>query len=161
MQSVYKKDDFFDSLSSNVHNNALQSQNGRTRYSEQIKIDTEVISIFHGYHIWWTMFNSFADLSCRRLAILQGTAVVEGAVALAAVDVVDAVEVVIMEEEEGMAILDEGGDVACRVALCRWKLMFIMVENKCLGSLPLKNSNYMKRLYFILVVPLLHVCFTE
>ena len=46
---------------------------------------------------------------------------VVGAVALAVVDVP---EVVIMEEEEGMAIMDEGGDVACPVALCRWQLMF-------------------------------------
>ena len=46
---------------------------------------------------------------------------VVGAVALAVVDVL---EVVIMEEEEGMATLDEGGDAACQVALCRWQLMF-------------------------------------
>lgn len=39
-QPVYNKDDFFDTISSNSFNN---EQNGRTRYSEQIKIDTEVI----------------------------------------------------------------------------------------------------------------------
>lgn len=37
--------------------------------------------------------------------------------------VVDVPEVVIMEEE-GMAIMDEGGDVACPVAICSWQLMF-------------------------------------
>lgn len=68
LQPVYNKDDFFDSLSSNMHGNA--SQNGRTRYSEQIKIDTEVIPIFRRSHIWGTMFNSFADLWYRRLVIL-------------------------------------------------------------------------------------------
>ena len=49
LQPVYNKDDFFDSLSSNMHGNA--SQNGRTRYSEQIKIDTEVISLVLRFHI--------------------------------------------------------------------------------------------------------------
>lgn len=39
-QPVYNKDDFFDTISSNSFNN---EQNGRTRYSEQVKIDTEVI----------------------------------------------------------------------------------------------------------------------
>lgn len=68
LQPIYNKDDFFDSLSSNVHDNA--PQNGRTRYSEQIKIDTEVCSIFHGSFIWETIFNSCADLWCRHLVIL-------------------------------------------------------------------------------------------
>ncbi|TKY69420.1 decapping 5 [Spatholobus suberectus] len=47
VKPVYNKDDFFDSLSSNVHDNALQ--NGRTRYSEQIKIDTETFGDFVRY----------------------------------------------------------------------------------------------------------------
>ncbi|KAK7309989.1 hypothetical protein RJT34_07166 [Clitoria ternatea] len=44
VKAVYNKDDFFDSLSSNVHDSS--SQNGRTRYSEQIKIDTETFGDF-------------------------------------------------------------------------------------------------------------------
>ncbi|XP_027360098.1 protein decapping 5 isoform X2 [Abrus precatorius] len=44
VKPIYNKDDFFDSLSSNVHDSA--SQNGRTRYSEQIKIDTETFGDF-------------------------------------------------------------------------------------------------------------------
>lgn len=43
-QTVYNKDDFFDSLSCNALDH--DPQNGRIRYSEQIKIDTEVMSLF-------------------------------------------------------------------------------------------------------------------
>lgn len=39
-QTVYNKDDFFDTLSCNTGDH--DSQNGRTRFSEQLKIDAEV-----------------------------------------------------------------------------------------------------------------------
>ncbi|KAF5444463.1 hypothetical protein F2P56_033593 [Juglans regia] len=45
--SVYKKDDFFDSLSCNSLNHELQ--NGRSRFSEQMKIDTETFGDFTRY----------------------------------------------------------------------------------------------------------------
>lgn len=44
LQSVYNKDDFFDSLSCNALDNG--QNNGRTRYSEQMKLDTEVFPIY-------------------------------------------------------------------------------------------------------------------
>jgi hypothetical protein len=40
LQPVYNKDDFFDTISCNARD--LESQNGRTRFSEQMKLDTEV-----------------------------------------------------------------------------------------------------------------------
>lgn len=40
LQAVYNKDDFFDSISCNAID--YESHNGRTRFSEQMKIDTEV-----------------------------------------------------------------------------------------------------------------------
>ncbi|XP_023541796.1 protein decapping 5-like [Cucurbita pepo subsp. pepo] len=48
IKSVYNKDDFFDTLSSNTTNN--EAQNGRrTRYFEQIKLDTETFGEFARY----------------------------------------------------------------------------------------------------------------
>ncbi|KAE8648620.1 protein decapping 5 isoform X2 [Cucumis sativus] len=44
---LYNKDDFFDSLSYNAIDN--DPQNGRTRYSEQVKIDTETFGDFPRY----------------------------------------------------------------------------------------------------------------
>lgn len=41
-QPIYNKDDFFDTLSCNTLDH--DSQNGRTRFSEQLKIDAEVLS---------------------------------------------------------------------------------------------------------------------
>lgn len=59
-----------------------------------------------------------------------------GVVVLAVVDVI---EVVIMEEEEGMAILEGEGDAACLIAVPRLQLVFyqVLVGNKRQGSLPL------------------------
>ncbi|KAI4313985.1 hypothetical protein L6164_026928 [Bauhinia variegata] len=47
VKHVYKKDDFFDTLSCNAFDS--DPQNGRTRYSEQIKIDTETFGDFTRY----------------------------------------------------------------------------------------------------------------
>jgi hypothetical protein len=70
-----------------------------------------------------TLFNSFTHfLWCRRLVILRGI----GVVGVAVVAVVDVIEVVIMEEEEGMAILEEEGDMACPITtILRLQLGFI------------------------------------
>lgn len=44
-QPVYSKDDFFDSLSCDALDH--ESRNGRPRFSEQLKIDTEVTPPLH------------------------------------------------------------------------------------------------------------------
>ncbi|OAY31246.1 protein decapping 5 [Manihot esculenta] len=47
VKPVYNKDDFFDTLSCNALDR--DSQNGRTRFSEQLKIDTETFGNFSRY----------------------------------------------------------------------------------------------------------------
>ncbi|KAJ6982263.1 protein decapping 5 [Populus alba x Populus x berolinensis] len=47
LQPVYNKDDFFDTISCNARD--LESQNGRTRFSEQMKLDTETFGDFSRY----------------------------------------------------------------------------------------------------------------
>lgn len=122
-QPIYNKDDFFDSLSCNSRDH--DSQSGRLRYSEQIKIDTEVMwnlrlgltyIIFGGI-----MFNSFADLWCRHLVTLRGIVVAGGVVVHGAV-VVDVLVVVIMEG--GTVMEEEEGGVACPVVI-RWRQQLV------------------------------------
>nr|APR63808.1 protein decapping 5-like [Populus tomentosa] len=47
IEPVYNKDDFFDTISCNMLGN--DSQNGRTRFSEQMKLDTETFGDFTRY----------------------------------------------------------------------------------------------------------------
>ncbi|MED6122196.1 hypothetical protein PIB30_117297 [Stylosanthes scabra] len=51
VRTVYNKDDFFDTLSCNSLDH--DSQNGRVRYSEQIKIDTETFGDFSRHRGGW------------------------------------------------------------------------------------------------------------
>ncbi|KAF7133517.1 hypothetical protein RHSIM_Rhsim09G0113800 [Rhododendron simsii] len=87
---VYNKDDFFDTLSCNALDQA--SNNGRTRFSEQMKIDTEV-----RLHLV-----SFQDIEAAEVGgglavvvVVLGAIIMEGVMAIWGGDVVEACPLVL------------------------------------------------------------------
>lgn len=51
MQPVYVKDDFFDSLSCDALDGGLRNGRARTRFSEQVRRDTEVLYSISHIHV--------------------------------------------------------------------------------------------------------------
>ncbi|XP_041995745.1 uncharacterized protein LOC121745867 [Salvia splendens] len=60
VKPIYNKDDFFESLSSNALNN--DPNHGRTRYSEQIKLDTETCGVYSRYRVGVGRTNTMCSL---------------------------------------------------------------------------------------------------
>ncbi|RVW65111.1 Protein decapping 5 [Vitis vinifera] len=96
VKPIYNKDDFFDSLSCNALDH--DSHNGRTRFSEQMKIDTE----------------TFGDFPRHRVVEVGVGPIVEGVVG-----------VLIMEGV--MAMLGGAVDGLCPVVVPKWCLVSLNV----------------------------------
>lgn len=132
-QPLYNKDDFFDTLSCNALDHDFQ--NGRTRFSEQLKIDTEVIHIY--IHRFLT-FEKFVDSTycgclfnlCRLLGTFKGIGEVGVAVGLHVVAVpMDLITEGDMAMAMAMATAMVGGAVAgpCLIVLRQWLVYAMLV----------------------------------